>query len=164
MRNSLAIIKLVALAIVVLFVGGLAAGSNANGASVVPQSSKGKTCADFLLELKKKPSRLEFVSCEAITIAQLRALRSTYRVEGKHAREVEKHFVRTAELPILKRNCCLWEPKPSKTGDVPNGVLKKGKDVYLIRMVSADNDVSERKRWSEIDYFYVTVDFFLEEP
>jgi Domian of unknown function (DUF4952) len=164
MKDAFPIIKLLTLAIMVFFVSGLASPGYANGNSAAREVNKEKKCSDFLLELRKKPSRLEFVSCESKKIAQLRALRSTYRVEGKHARDIEKYFMKTAALPVLKRSCCLWEPKPSHAGDVPNGALKKGKDVYLIRMVSADNDVSQRSRWSEIDYFYVTVDFFLEEP
>jgi hypothetical protein len=156
--------KLFSLCVVALFVGALAPYGYADGDAATKQLPEEKKCADFLLELRKKPSHLEFVSCEAKTIAQLRALRSIYRVEGKHAGDIERYFAKVARLPVLKRNCCLWESTANKVGASPSGALKKGKDLYLVHMASRETIVADRKRWSEIDYFYVSVDFFLEEP
>jgi hypothetical protein len=135
----------------------------ANTQAVSEQSPK---CSDFLMEIKKKPSHLEFVTCKEVTSHGLAALLSEYRVAGTHAASVESHFVRTAKMPKLRYTCCGWESLPAdpKT-QRPNGQYQASTVSYEISMSSGETKGgSARSHWKEIPYFYVSVMRYLESP
>lgn len=122
------------------------------------------TCADFLEKLNKKPKNLEYIGCEKTSHTQLSALESRYRVRGVNAKEVEAFFVKTAHMPKLVRNCCLWESVSRDPKQPQDGVYRTGGDFldsYWIEMSSGETLVRD---WKDIPYFYVTVRIYLELP
>jgi hypothetical protein len=119
-------------------------------------------CNDFLLALSKKPANLEFVKCEPGSRFQLRALVATYRVKGNHASEIEAYLVRHSGMAKLRFYCCGWEPNTRQSP--PEGKLNIGlKQQYDVSMESEETLISERSRWSGIQWFYVSVTLLLED-
>lgn len=69
----------------------------------------------------------------------------------------EDYFVSAAALPRLRFACCGWEHPRC-------GRLEEGGREYSLYMLSEESLVSERGEWLLIPWFYVWVEYFLEEP
>ena len=123
------------------------------------------TCADFLLEIKRKPRNLEFVECQRTVKNGLAALEAKYRMAGGDAAGVEAYLVKTAHMPKLRYVCCGWEPVPRdpKTQRLVGTYLHKSGQ-YDIVMGSGEVAINQRARWAEISTFYVTATRYLELP
>ncbi|WP_061249862.1 DUF4952 domain-containing protein [Leptospira alstonii] len=130
-------------------------------AEIVAQPS----CGDFLERLHKKPKHLEFIKCEKEKDAQIPVLLASYRVKGEFAFSVEKYLIHTFGMQPLRHICCIWEPTPNKEGS-RYGSFKSGGEFDFKIGMGADSDgrASERKEWSKIDWFIVTVELPLESP
>lgn len=130
-------------------------------------------CGDFLALAGKNPASLEFLECKPAHEAQLRVLVAKYRVRGRDAAEMERHFRRTTGMGPLSFNCCFWEPVPRKGvryGQLAHTRAKEGTSEWLglthyeIAMISEETLHSSRDEWLLIPWFYVTVTRFLDEP
>ncbi|MBC7500178.1 MAG: DUF4952 domain-containing protein [Herminiimonas sp.] len=122
-------------------------------------------CDNFLKLLKKQPHHLEFVKCEKINEAQTEKLIATYRVLGAHAPEIEKFFMRTANMPELRFVCCAWEPWPSHLKLSRRGYFRNRFSYdYEVTMFTEETLIETRSKWREIFYFFVTVALPLEAP
>jgi hypothetical protein len=139
-------------------------------AAVVKQADEqkrreAKPCTDFLAEIGRSHPRLEYVKCESSNDAQLRVLRSTYRVAGVNAAEIEKHLIKTSRMGSLGFACCGWEVVPKGKQPSPRyGEYRKGSDRFRVSMTSNETVVNKRSRWSEIPFFEVDVTFYVDEP
>jgi hypothetical protein len=122
-------------------------------------------CADFLSFHRIKPPNLEFIECKKINSKGLTALESQYRVEGIHAGEIERYFIKTARMPRLRYLCCGWESFPDKPkSQTSYGLYKSGKQQYQISMGSGETLVNSRSNWLAIPYFHVTAILYLDLP
>ncbi|MDL2284342.1 DUF4952 domain-containing protein [Oxalobacter sp. OttesenSCG-928-P03] len=132
-------------------------------------------CGDFLAMAGKKPAMLQYLGCSPGKSAQLHVLRARYRVAGRDAHAVEAFLVKETGMLPLSRVCCIWEtlPKEGKRyGHIPHNQWPEGSSEaqdpmlanYKVDMGSGENLVSQRERWEAIDWFYVTVDLFLDAP
>ncbi len=119
----------------------------------------GPECADFLRAGAKPPQVLEFVGCESEPQAQGAPLTATYRVEGRHAHEVERYLQRlTGQMGDLTFVCCGWETK----GFTSYRDKASGRQ-YQLGMGSEETPYNRRGDWHKIDYFYVRVVLYTEE-
>ncbi|MBF0642835.1 DUF4952 domain-containing protein [Pseudomonas protegens] len=116
-------------------------------------------CADFLRDATDPPQVLEFVGCESAPQYQGAPLTATYRVEGRHAHEVERYLQRlSGEASYLKFVCCGWET----TGFTYYRDKTTGRR-YQLGMGSEETPYSRREQWGKIGYFYVRVVLYTEE-
>jgi Domian of unknown function (DUF4952) len=119
------------------------------------------TCGDFLGKLTKKPTTIEYVSCEPGSKGQLKALVATYRVKGQHASQVESYLIRETGMAKLRFYCCGWEPNTRRGS--PEGSLNLSQEQqYEVSMLSEETLVSTRRQWSRIQWFYVSVTLLAE--
>jgi len=135
-------------------------------ASTEATSVQPPKCADFLVDIKKKPAHLEFVACKDVNLHGLAALVSEYRVVGAHAASVEAYFVKTAGMPKLRRACCGWESLPvnAKVQRL-TGLYKVQETAYEVSMASGETTIGgTRAQWKKVPYFFVNVVQYLESP
>lgn len=125
-------------------------------APVFPASGN-SPCGDFLARLHKKPDNLEFQGCQQQTKLQNTPFEATYRVPGIHAAEVESYLAREFKIKKLSRNCCVWE-------STENFYRDKRSRAFVISMATEETTISSRDQWPKIDYFYVVVDWYRDEP
>lgn len=120
-------------------------------------ASGSSLCDDFLARLHKKPNHVEFQGCQQQTQLQNTPFQATYRVPGIHAAEVESYLARAFKIKKMRRNCCVWESTDNFYRD------KQGR-AFVISMATEETTISSREQWPKIDYFYVIVDWYQEEP
>ncbi len=122
-------------------------------------------CTDFLAQLRKKPPKLEFVSCEKIRQYGTPALVARYRMAGADAAAIEAYFVKSAHMPPLRFLCCGWEsiPKSPKAQTRTGFYVWRGQR-FEITMSSDESTASQRKRWAEIPHFQVRATMYTESP
>ncbi|MCL8312229.1 DUF4952 domain-containing protein [Leptospira interrogans] len=120
------------------------------------------SCGDFLERIHKKPKHLEFIECKKEKDAQISVLQARYQVKGTFASSVEKYLIHAFGMQPLRHICCIWETVPNEEGS-RYGSFKGGEFHYSIDM-GADGAFGERKDWSKIDWFYVTVELPLNTP
>ncbi|MDR0439475.1 MAG: DUF4952 domain-containing protein, partial [Candidatus Accumulibacter sp.] len=83
-----------------------------------------------------------------------------YRVRGTDAAMAEEYFVFHSGMPRLRFACCGWENAHGGYGIL----TKEDAEEYVVSMCSEESLYSSRSEWFLIPWFYVTVEFFLEEP
>lgn len=115
------------------------------------------SCGDFLAALHKKPKSLEFQGCKQQTDRQDAPFEASYRVAGTHAAGVENYLARELKVKKLRRNCCVWESTDNFYRD------QQGR-AFTISMATEETTVSSRNQWAKIAYFYVTMDWYRDEP
>ncbi|UZE14008.1 DUF4952 domain-containing protein [Pseudomonas sp. B21-053] len=124
----------------------------ANGAKAELQ------CDDFLAKLSDKPGFIEFQGCQQSVDRQGQPFSASYRVSGENASKAEKYLKQQFGQPALKRVCCIWESTAHFYRD-------KQTDIgYSITMGSGETLIHDRKSWPAIDYFYIGVDAYAEDP
>ncbi|NKC51897.1 hypothetical protein HED63_22835 [Ochrobactrum cytisi] len=84
-----------------------------------------------------------------------------YRVAGSQAQAVERHFMKTANMPAPVFLCCGWDSVGPKGRD---GWLQAGVEHFTISMHSDETLFNRRADWSRIPWFNVTVIRYLEMP
>jgi Domian of unknown function (DUF4952) len=129
------------------------------------QRREAMPCGDFLAKLKRSHPKLRFDRCEKDQEAQLRVLRSIYRVPGAQAAAVEKYLMRSSGMAALRFVCCGWEnalPRNPNLGR--HGIYKRSNDRYEVSMSSGEILINKRSRWAAIPYFEVHVVYFIDEP
>jgi hypothetical protein len=152
---------------VVMAVWPAMSGAQSVGAQAAQEQQRREAmpCGDFLAKLKRSHPQLRFDRCEKDQEAQLRVLRSIYRVPGAQAAAVEKYLMRSSGMAALRFVCCGWEnalPRNPNLGRY--GIYKQGKDRYEVSMSSGEILINKRSRWDEIPYFEVHVTYFIDEP
>lgn len=151
-----------ALFVLVLLGGAGAPASPDEVSAVVRVGPKDATaCGDLLLQLKRKPPRLDFRGCRVDREYGLKALAADYRVEGRYAGLVERYFVEMANMPALRFVCCGWDSIATAHRD---GWLRDGPVAYQISMTSGETLFNRREDWRRIPWFEVRVIRYLEEP
>ena len=147
------------------FIGGITLILCGTCSPIVAASNLQATCADFLLEINRKPRNLEFVACQQTVKGGLPALEATYRVTGADAAGVEAYLVKTARMPMLRFLCCGWEsvPRNPKT-ERRTGTYRHHGNQHEILMGSGEVTINQRARWAEISTFYVTATRYLDLP
>lgn len=116
-------------------------------------------CADFLRASADPPQVLEFVECKYTPQQQGAPLTATYRVEGRHAQEVESYLrLISGETNYLKFVCCGWE-----TTRMTYYLDRRAGRTYQLSMGSEETPHNRRERWHKIGYFYVTVVLYTED-
>lgn len=126
--------------------------------SVEPALKLSMQCGDFLQSIRAKPSALNFVECVPQKKYGVDVVEAKYRVAGSGATDVEAFYFKRAGMPKLRYNCCGWEPYAKRAGRTVNaGQITFEKNSYAISMTSGESTVNQRRRWAEIDYFYVYV-------
>jgi hypothetical protein len=123
----------------------------------VPLAHGGASCDDFLAALHKKPKDLEFRGCKQHTELQNAPFEASYRVAGIHAAEVESYLARELKLKRLRHYCCVWE-------SAKNSYRDKNGRLFMISMSTEETTISSRNQWARVDYFYVIVDWYQDEP
>lgn len=115
-------------------------------------------CDDFLAKLGHKPGFVEFQGCERSVDRQGQPFSASYQVSGANASKAEQYLKQQFGQPALKRVCCIWESTAHFYRD-------KQTDIgYFIGMGSGETLVHDRKSWPAIDYFYISVDAYAEDP
>ncbi len=122
------------------------------------------TCENFLKLVSKQPKNLSFLGCKNGHSAQIRVLRATYRVAGKHAASVEDYVVKQTRMQRLKFVCCIWETVPDKAGNRYGHLKSQFEFDFEIDMGSSETVYNKRTAWNKIPWFYVTVELPLESP
>ena len=125
-------------------------------AATAPVAPAARSCADFLAQMHKKPSHLDFVGCTFLPDRQGKPLRATYRVGGGFAAVTEAALIRAVGLNRLRRSCCQWDSPPHAFVD------SRGRR-FKITMVSADTAATSRADWGGIPTFEVTVETLTED-
>jgi hypothetical protein len=133
--------------------------------ATISAAEKTAECIDFLAQLNKKPAHLIFENCTTETSQGADVYVANYKVAGKHASVVESYFVKTAGMPKMRRNCCIWESFSASNAKhkTNRGVLRANKKTYEVSMGS-DTAVSRRSQWSRVPSFDVTVTLYRDEP
>lgn len=122
---------------------------------------RGEPCGDLLADLKQESSHLDFLGCQEEMREPVRAQVARYRVAGSQAQAVERHFMKTANMPALVFLCCGWDSVGPKGRD---GWLQAGVEHFTISMHSDETLFNRRADWSRIPWFNVTVIRYLEMP
>ncbi len=126
-------------------------------------------CGDFLSRISRRPEHLKFIACKDDASGQLHVMTAAYKVNGRFASRVEDFFVRQAGMQPLRFLCCVWETAPSgdaRYGHFDSGYVFPGNNPspYVVSMGSEETVTSQRANWGEIEWFYVEVTLYLEEP
>lgn len=114
-------------------------------------------CDDFLAALHKKPKDLEFLGCRQRTDLQNSPSEASYRVEGRHAAEVESYLTKELKIKRLERTCCVWE-------STQNSYRDRHDRLFVISMTTDETTVGSREQWKQIPYFYVKVYRYRDAP
>jgi hypothetical protein len=123
----------------------------------IPASSKEEECRDLLSSLHRKPDYIRFLNCRKRIDLQGSPFEATYRVEGSHAAQAEQYLIKIFKIKTLSRTCCVWESANNSYRDA------RGRS-FVISMSTEETTVDKRKQWPAIQYFYITVDLFVDEP
>jgi hypothetical protein len=123
----------------------------------IPNAPREKGCEDLLSALHRKPYYIQFLDCKQRTDLQGAPLEAKYRTEGSRAAKAEDYLHKEFKIKRLRRTCCVWE-------SADNSYRDAHKRLYAISMSSEETTIDQRDRWWRIDYFYITVDFFRDEP
>lgn len=122
------------------------------------------TCADLRTEFPDLPQELKFQGCEPSQESQLRALRSTYQINGKDSLTVENFLIANYGMAPLRFVCCGWESISDAQGR-RYGTYKDQRGYYYdLRMYSGEVLIPEQLQREDVPYFYVDIVVFLEEP
>nr|WP_298145276.1 DUF4952 domain-containing protein [uncultured Pseudomonas sp.] len=115
-------------------------------------------CTDFLASISEKPAFVEYLGCKQEVDKQGAPLTATYRVLGSSAIDAERYLQTTFGMEDLKRYCCSWDSTPHFFRDKSSGVG------YLVGMASEETTIRTRELWREIEYFYINMSAYSEDP
>ncbi len=121
----------------------------------------GVNCSDDLMKTYQiHIPHAEFYRSEVPTESSQLLCRSVYKVPGQHARTVETLLVKKFGMGKLIFLCCGWSPKGGKNGAFKRShrMADGGYAYYSIQLNS--EETLERKQWSKIAYFYVTLEIY----
>ncbi len=114
-------------------------------------------CKNAVTEKFSQFKKLKYKSCENTKDAQLKVVRTEYRVTGNDAKEAESFIRKHFSMNNVRFICCGW----STAGQPVQAYQDEKGFTYEIRMVSTE---TLEKDWSKIPYFTVSVIKFLEQP
>lgn len=115
-------------------------------------------CDDFLARLGNKPTFIEYQGCTQSIDRQGQPFSASYQVSGANASKAEKYLAQQFGLPPIKRVCCIWESTAHFYRD------KQTHIGYFIGMASEETLINQRASWPTIDFFYISVDAYAEDP
>ena len=115
-------------------------------------------CTDFLEHLSEKPNFIEYLGCKQEVDKQGAPLTATYRVLGSNAAEAERYLQSSFGMKDLKRYCCYWDSAPHFFRDESSDIG------YFISMASEETTTREREHWRKIEFFYINVSAYSEDP
>ena len=116
-----------------------------------------KGCEDLLAALHKKPDYVEFLNCKQRTDLQGSPIEAKYRVKGNRAADAEDYLVKEFKIKKLGHTCCVWESADNSWRD-------ERKRQFTISMSTEDTKVDKREDWAKLDYFYIVLDLFRDDP
>lgn len=114
-------------------------------------------CGDLLDSLHKKPAHVEYLGCKERPDLQGQPFEAKYRVKGSDAAEAEAYLLKAFRIKKLARTCCVWE-------SVNNSYHDARKRPFTITMSTEETTVDKREQWGKVDYFYIVVDLYRDEP
>lgn len=123
---------------------------------------KSQDCGDLMEELAEKPKHLQFVKCDRLNGQTL--FEAKYKVVGEKANSVEKFLHKNYGMSSLKFVCCGWETSNGQAGEIkPIQLLPEQGSyvVFSIEMFSEETLINKRKKWDQIEHFYVLVSIIL---
>lgn len=119
-------------------------------------------CTDYLRQLDPQlPKIFQYQQCTLGRQAQLSAFIATYKVSGKDVVAAEQYMINKYQIIPLKFVCCHWEDGTSFGRHYRDPETKVN---YYISMGSEETLINQRQYWTEIPFFYVSVNVPLEEP
>lgn len=116
----------------------------------------GSRCADFLLQMNKKPAKVIYLGCRYAPNQQGKPLLATYSVQGQFASIVETRLGSTIGLVKLRRSCCQWDSPAHTFKD------KEGRE-FQVTMTSPETTIGSRTAWGKIPKFGILIKTYTEE-
>lgn len=116
------------------------------------------SCDDFLANAGGKPAYLEFLECHQEPELQGAPFRATYRLPGREVYNAERYAAERFSMKPLRRSCCIWDAPPGFFRDPHTGIG------YSVFMGSGETPVNRRESLQDIDFIYLRVDAYAEDP
>ena len=118
-------------------------------------------CTDMSKEFRNLPQEMEFQGCEPSNESQLRVLRATYQVSGKHSLAIETFLVNNYAMSSLRFVCCGWESITNSEGRRYGTYIDHRGYYDEIRMYSGEILIPDQLKREDVPYFYVEIIGFL---
>ena len=111
--------------------------------------------------IRDSPQEMEFQGCEPSNESQLRVLRATYQVSGKHSLAIETFLVNNYAMSSLRFVCCGWESITNSEGRRYGTYIDHRGYYDEIRMYSGEILIPDQLKREDVPYFYVEIIGFL---